>query len=110
MKQEKWENLMKALQGRFGKKPDLDAILFLIGLQELKSSKRKFSKEEKQDLMHVGICKLLSQEGFYKFEKYDADGWPHYVENNVLPPWNGAEQEARLKAYILKYFELQNPL
>ena len=46
---------------RFGKKPDLEAILFLIGMQEYGQLKDKFTKEQKQDLMHVAVCLLLSQ-------------------------------------------------
>lgn len=99
-----WNSLLEALSRQFGKTPDLDAILFLIGIQELKKMKAKFSKEEKQDLMHVAICKLLSQEGFYKFEDYDDAGWPHFVQLVKLPSWTIAEQETALKINILKYF------
>jgi len=68
----------KMLSLRLGQTPDLQAITFLIGLQELGQLKRLFSKEEKQDLMHLGVCRLLSQEGYYTFAGRDEDGWPHF--------------------------------
>ena len=49
--------------------PDLEAILFLIGIQELgRIPKENFSKEEKKDLMHIAICTLLENDGFFEFE------------------------------------------
>ncbi len=41
------------------KLPDLQSILFLIGIQELGFVQHEFTKEEKQDLMHVAVCALL---------------------------------------------------
>ena len=36
--------------------PDLQTVLFLIGVQELgRIPKTKFTKEEKRDLMHVAV-------------------------------------------------------
>jgi hypothetical protein len=63
-----WEFLIGKLTKVIGKKPNMDAILFLIGTQELGRGPQRFSKEEKQDLMHVGICRLLSQSGYYELE------------------------------------------
>ena len=67
--QQRWWNLEEKLVERFGKKPDLEAILFLIGIQEFGQIKKKFTKEQKQDLMHVAICSLLSQSGYYELEE-----------------------------------------
>ena len=58
--------------------PDLNAVLFLIGIQELGRWPGSFTKEEKQDLMHIAVCRLLSYDGYYEFAGRDADGWPHY--------------------------------
>ena len=66
-------SLKKNLWTRFGKKPDVEAILFLIGIQEIGNFRKKFSKEQKQDLMHVAVCSLLSQSGYYKIEGHDDD-------------------------------------
>jgi hypothetical protein len=69
----RWWKLEEKLVEKFGKKPDMEAILFLIGIQEFGNIRNKFSKEQKQDLMHVAVCSLLSQSGYYKLEGYDDD-------------------------------------
>ena len=63
--QTRWWNLEAKLVEKFGKKPDLESILFLIGIQEFGQMREKFTKEQKQDLMHVAVCSLLSQSGYY---------------------------------------------
>jgi len=106
--QQRWWNLEAKLAERFGKKPDLEAILFLIGMQETGFIKQKVTKEQKQDLMHVAVCTVLSVSGFYAFEHKDRDGWPHFKQLKELPPLPLFEQENFLKDHILFYFEQQN--
>lgn len=101
----RWWKLEEKLMDKFGKKPDMEAILFLIGIQEFGNIKKKFSKEQKQDLMHVAVCSLLSQSGYYKLEGYDDEGWPHFLQLKELPPYNMIEQENFLKDHVLLYFE-----
>src|SRR5450759_2314535 len=84
----RWWKLEEKLMEKFGKKPDMEAILFLIGIQEFGNIKSKFSKEQKQDLMHVAVCSLLSQSGYYKLEGYDDEGWPHFLQLKELPVYN----------------------
>ena len=103
--QTRWWNLEAKLVERFGKKPDLETILFLIGIQELRTIKHKFSKEQKQDLMHIAICSLLSQSGYYEVEAYDDDGWPHFKQLKELPVMDMIQQELFLKDHVLLYFE-----
>jgi hypothetical protein len=102
--QQRWWNLEAKLVERFGKKPDMETILFLIGIQEFGQLKEKFTKEQKQDLMHVAVCKLLSQSGFYELEKMDEEGWPHFKQLKQMPDMNMVEQENFLKDHILLYF------
>jgi hypothetical protein len=101
----RWWKLEEKFMNKFGKKPDVEAILFLIGLQEVRNVKKKFSKEQKQDLMHVAVCSLLSQSGYYEIEGHDEEGWPHFVQLKGLPAYNAIEQENFLKDHILLYFE-----
>jgi hypothetical protein len=103
--QQRWWNLEAKLVERFGKKPDMEAILFLIGVQESGDLRAKFSKEQKQDLMHVAVCTLLSQSGFYELEGTDGDGWPHFRQLKAMPPLNLTEQENFLRDHVLLYFE-----
>ncbi|MBK6929688.1 MAG: hypothetical protein IPH12_02075 [Saprospirales bacterium] len=85
--------------------PDLNTVLFLIGIQELGRWKKSFSKEEKQDLMHVAVCRLLSYDGYYEFAGRDEDGWPHYRQLRELPAQPVTEQERMLKTYAVRYFD-----
>lgn len=102
--QVRWWTLEAKLVERFGKKPDMEAILFLIGIQEL-GIKEKFTKEQKQDLMHIAICRLLAPSGYYELEGVDKDGWPHYRQLKPMPDLNPIEQENFLKDHVLLYFE-----
>lgn len=106
--QQRWWNLEAKLTERFGKKPDMETILFLIGIQEFGDIKEKFTKEQKQDLMHIAVCSLLSQSGYYELERVDEDGWPHFKQLRPMPDMSMPEQENFLKDHILLYFEQNN--
>jgi hypothetical protein len=106
--QSRWWALEEKLMTRFGKKPDMEAILFLIGIQEVGDFQTKFTKEQKQDLMHVAVCSLLSPSGYYELEMVDEEGWPHYRQLKTLPVFNFIEQENFMKDHILLYFENQD--
>jgi hypothetical protein len=103
--QARWWDLEARLVERFGKKPDMEAILFLIGVQEFGELRKRFSKEQKQDLMHIAVCSLFRQSGYYELEKVDEDGWPHFRQLRALPEMNMTDQESFLKDHILLYFE-----
>ena len=103
--QQRWWTLEAQLVERFGKKPDMETILFLIGIQEFGEIRPKFTKEQKQDLMHVAVCSLLSQSGIYELDRVDEDGWPHFKQLKAMPDMTPIEQENFLKDHILLYFE-----
>jgi hypothetical protein len=103
--QQRWWNLEAKLADRFGKKPDMEAVLFLIGMQETGFLKEKITKEQKQDLMHVAICTLLMPSGYYEPEGKDKDGWPHFRQLKTMPDMTPIEQENFLKDHVLLYFE-----
>lgn len=103
--EEKWQTTEAMLIKRFGKKPDMETILFLIGIQELGIVKKKFTKEQKQDLMHIAVCTLLSRSGYYEPEGRDKDGWPHFRRLSPVPEMGMEEQEKFLKEHIIEYFE-----
>ena len=102
--QVRWWKLEEKLMDRFGKKPDVESVLFLIGVQELGDIQTKFTKEQKQDLMHIAVCTLLSQLDYYKFIGRDEDGWPHFEELMPVPLMGMKDQEGLLKACIVHYF------
>ncbi|TDW99464.1 hypothetical protein [Dinghuibacter silviterrae] len=103
--EERWAELEAQLVERFGKKPDLNAILMLIGIQESGQHKQEYTKEEKQDLMHVAVCHLLSGSGYYTLERLDEDGWPHYAQLKPLPALSLRDQENFIKDHVLLYFD-----
>lgn len=101
----RWYEVRNRVKEQFGQRPDINAMLFLIGMNEVGIVKEKWEKEEKQDLMHVAICKLFSSEGYFRLLGNDDEGWPHYEKNNSLPPLNLKEQDELLKRKIVEYFE-----
>ena len=104
----RWQALLRELSTTLRKKPrSLEAVLFLVGVNELGQGAREFSKEEKQDLIHIAICKVLSYSGFYQLEGLDESGWPHWQLVKELPPFDLLEQEKLLKMHLLEYFQHQ---
>ena len=103
--QSRWWALEAKMLERFGKKPDMEAVLFLIGINETGFAPGKITKEQKQDLMHVAVCTLLGQSGFYIFEGKDEEGWPHFKQLKEIPALQLIEQENFLKDHVLLYFE-----
>ena len=104
---ERWNLLTHKLSIDFrdGDKIDLDSIIYLIGVQELQQLHSKFSKNQKLDLMHIAICKLLSDYGYYEFDFFDDDGWPHYKTLTELPNLKPGEQTVLMKEAVINYFE-----
>jgi len=101
----KWSALMHQLADQFDEEPDLQAVIFLIGVQELGKGPLKFSKDEKQDLMHIATCRLLSQFGYYELIGSDQEGWPHWELVKQLPALSLGEQDNLLKQAVIQYFE-----
>ena len=106
--QERWWTLEAMMVEKFGKKPNMETMLYLIGINEFRgrTPKMKFSKEQKQDLMHVGVCTLLAQADYYELKGYDEEGWPHYEEKNKVGAATLVEQEHLLKELMLHYFDI----
>ena len=103
----RWDYLTKELTQQFsdGDILNLDSIIYLIGVQELGQGKKAFKKDEKINLMHIAICKLLEPYGYYEFDFFDKDGWPHYKIVTDLPNLKPGEQAVLMKEAIIHYFE-----
>jgi hypothetical protein len=99
-----WQRVLEHIKADVGEKPDLQSVIFLIGVQELGKGHGKFKKDEKVNLMHVAICRLLEPYGYYEFAGIDADGWPHYEAKKQLPPLEEKEQQELMKRAIVDYF------
>lgn len=102
----RWDTLVKKISDRFadGDTLDLEGIIYLIGIQELGNSKKRFKKDEKINLMHIAICRLLEPYGYYEFDHFDKDGWPHYNVKESLPSLKSGEQSILMKEAIVSYF------
>jgi len=104
---DQWNYLVEKLTQQFsdGDVLNLDSIIYLIGVQELGQGKKAFKKDEKINLMHIAICKLLEPYGYYEFDFFDKDGWPHYKIVTDLPNLKPGEQAVLMKEAIIHYFE-----
>lgn len=103
-----WLRIRHIVQKSMGKDslPDLQSILYLIGVQELGrwNHEAGFSKEEKQDLMHIAVCTLLEDDGYFEFEGKDQDGWPHWKEAKPFSVKGVEKQENILIIKVIEYF------
>lgn len=103
---ERWNVVVEKLTKQFaeGDTLDLDSIIYLIGVQELGQLHRNFKKDEKVNLMHIAICRLLEPYGYYEFDYFDDEGWPHYKFKEELPTLKAGEQAILMKEAIVNYF------
>lgn len=103
---ERWALLVQKLSTQFsdGDPLDLDGIIYLVGVQELGKLHKSFKKDEKVNLMHIAICRLLEPYGYYDFDFFDHDGWPHYKIKEKLPQLKAGEQTILMKEALVNYF------
>ncbi|MBL6665394.1 MAG: hypothetical protein ISP66_00135 [Flavobacteriaceae bacterium] len=103
---ERWETLLVLLSERFsdGEALDLEGVLYLVGLQELGQVHRKMKKDDNVNLIHVGICSVLEPYGYYRFDFFDDEGWPHFELLEELPPLKPGEQSILMKEALVEYF------
>lgn len=103
---QRWETVVYKLTERFGDGEvlDLEAIIYLIGVQELGKVQKRYKKDDKINLMHIAICRLLEPYGYYEFSHIDEEGWPHYTVKQELPPLKAGEQSVLMKEAIVHYF------
>jgi hypothetical protein len=102
---DKWFKIRTLVEERFGKTPDLSAVLYLVGMRELGTISLKFTKEQKVRLMHIGVCRVMSTSGHYKLKGLDKNGWPDWELVTPLPHQDLFEQETYLRHHIIHYFE-----
>ncbi|MDD3459464.1 MAG: hypothetical protein PHO74_08335 [Weeksellaceae bacterium] len=110
IERKKWDKIEDFFIKNFtdGERPDMDTILFLIGVQELGQGKKKFSKDDKVNLIHIAVCTILEPFGYYRFEGRDADDWPQFEFMEPLPELKANEQSLLMKYAIIQYFEDKN--
>ncbi|SVE29061.1 uncharacterized protein METZ01_LOCUS481915 [marine metagenome] len=99
----KWSQLLEKLENQFDQEMTLKGVLYLIGVQELNLGIKQYEREEKVNVLHVAICKILTPFGFYKFDRIDEDGWPHYIELKAIKNLSESQQELLMKEAIITY-------
>lgn len=99
-----WNETVTRISASFGEKLDYTGILFIIGLQELGRDFQTYKKDQKLDIIHIGICTLLEPFGYYAYEGRDQDGWPHFTRTTNLPALSPQEQELLVRKAIVRYF------
>lgn len=102
--EKRWREVVALVSQDHGEDLTTEAILFLIGVQELGKGHDKFSKDQKIDLLHIAICRVLEPYGYYRFDGKDEDGWPHYENIKKLPPLTEEQQQYLMKQAIIEYF------
>lgn len=102
----RWEQLTQCLSDQFSETEDIDieGILYLIGLQELGKLHQRFKKDDNVNIIHIGICTVLEPFGYYSFDFYDDDGWPHFKLVEALPHLKAGEQSLLMKEAVVDYF------
>ena len=101
--EQRWKEVLARLEAQFEQPLDLQAILFLIGVNELGQGPRRLNKDQKLDVIHIAVCRLLEPYGYYTYEGMDKEGWPHYHRTEKLPQLNSSEQEKLMKEAIVNY-------
>ncbi len=101
-----WKKVEEFFETNFDgeKNMPLETMLFLIGVQELGSGQQKYSKDDKVNLIHIAVCRLLEPFGYYAFSHYDDDGYPHFTELHPLPELKSNEQQLLMKKAVIQYF------
>ncbi len=99
-----WAKLKEVFKQSYGEYPSVISLLFLIGLEHVPSAESSLTKEEKQEVIHVGLCTLLQKEGLYAFDYLDDDGWPHFQSTELAKELDIEKQENYLKQLLIDYF------
>ena len=99
----KWSELLEKLENQFDQEMTLKGVLYLIGVQELNLGIKQYEREEKVNVLHVAVCKILTPFGFYKFDRIDEDGWPHYIELRAIKTLSDSQQELLMKEAVINY-------
>ncbi|WP_185859550.1 hypothetical protein [Blattabacterium cuenoti] len=105
-----WNKVMLYIRNHFSieGKIDIIGIIYLIGIQELGKGKNRFlNREDKINILHIAICRILEPFGYYSFLGRDKEGWPHYVLKTKIP-FNQEEQLFLIQKAIIRYMSEEN--
>ena len=103
----RWNDLIKAVNKQYGIEADTNAILYLIGVQELGRGFEKFNKQEKTDLIDMAKAKLLSKLGLYTEQGRDEGGWIIFAKAENYNELYAESKNAPIEELVIEYFEEQ---
>lgn len=99
-----WARFKEMFKENYGEMPSVISVLFVLGLGEIDDTLAELTKEEKEAVIHVGLCSLLEKEGLYKRIEVDQDGWPHFEATQKATSLDIEKQEHYLRKLILKHY------
>ena len=101
-----WEVLVADIEARFGRMPDIDAILFLIGVQSVgRGFEPDLPKERKQSLIMEGSYLAFETLGVYHRMGLERNGFWIWEKTADVPELGLEDQEKLLQIGILNYFD-----
>ncbi|WP_185877061.1 hypothetical protein [Blattabacterium cuenoti] len=106
-----WNKVILYIKNNFyiKEKIDIIGIIYLIGVQELGKGKNGFlNREDKINILHIAICRILEPFGYYSYLGKDKEGWPHYILKSKIPFFNRNEQLFLIKKAIIRYMNEEN--
>jgi len=102
----RWDNLIDDMESRFGRKPDIEALLFLIGVQSVgRGYEPDLPKERKQSLIMEGSYLAFETLDVYARVGMERNGFFIWEKIVDLPKLSVDDQEKLLRIGILNYFD-----
>ena len=102
----RWDVLIVRLADRFQRTPDIEALLFLIGIQSVgRGYEPELPKERKQSLIMEGSYLAFETLGVYSRVGMERNGFWIWEKNFDLPKMSVEDQEKLLQIGILNYFD-----
>lgn len=94
----------RVFRARYGVKPKLEGLLFLIGLDVMGHWPGGSEKVVKQDLIALGVWRLLEWKGYAVRRERDAEGWPQFELHSPLPYQTAETETEFLEKAAMAYF------
>lgn len=102
----RWGRLVAKVGAQFGREPDIEALLFLIGVRSVgRGYEPELPKERKQSLIMEGSYLAFETLGVYSRVGMERNGFWIWEKNFDLPKLSVDDQEKLLQIGILNYFE-----
>ncbi len=105
--QERWSRLQRWTLRRFGKKADVEGLLFLIGIQELgQGVLPDLGKTRKEQIVREGAYCVLETLGYYERVGMEKSGHWIWQQAHPMPAELSKEaEEVMLRRAVLRYFD-----